>query len=149
MITNINYKGKVSQEVIDKLKFPVGKPSQVVDKTGKYTIVFFKSGKCRIMGCKKPIEMKHVQYNIQNIQIQSLSVVINLKQTINLYKLARITRCMYEPELFPALRLTKYNPTCVNLFSSGKIVILGLKNLYYNNQVDVIMSEIHTLLDKI
>ena len=146
MITNINYKGKVSKEVVSKMNFPVGKPSQVVDKSGKYTIIFFQSGSCRIMGCKKLIEMKHLQYDIQNIQLQSMTVVVNLKQVINLYTLARSVKCMYEPELFPALRLTKYNPTCVNIFASGKVVILGLKSLYYQNQVDVIMNDLQNIL---
>lgn len=149
MIANINYKGQVSQEITSKMKFPIGKPSQIVDKSGKYTIIFFKSGNCRIMGCKKPIEMKHLQYDIKNIQLQSLTIVVNLNQSVNLYTLARITKCMYEPELFPALRLTKYNPICVNVFASGKVVILGLKNLYYQNQVYNIMSDLNSLIEKI
>ena len=147
MITNINYKGKVSPEVTKKMNFPVCKLTQVVDKSVKYTIIFFKFGTCRIMGCKKPIEMKHVQYDIKNIQ--SLTIVVNLKETINLYTLTKITKCLYEPELFPALRLMKYSLTCVNVFSSGKVVILGLKTLNFENQVNDIMSDLHSLIEKL
>ena len=144
MITNINYKGKVSADIIRKMKFPNGKPSQVVDKNGKYTIIFFKTGNCRIMGCKKPIEKSELKYDIQDIRMQSMTVVKNLGISINLYKLSRKVKCWYEPELFPALRLTKYDPICVNIFSSGKIVILGLKNQGY---VDNIISELFNLID--
>ena len=149
MITNINYKGKVSNDIISKMKFPVGKPSQVVDKSGKYTIIFFRSGNCRIMGCKKPLEKYDLQYDIENIRMQSLSVVVNLGITINLYKLSKLTRCWFEPELFPALRLNKYDPICVNVFASGKVVILGLKNLNYKGYVDNIISDLYNLIDKL
>lgn len=50
-------------------------------------------------------------------------------------------KCSYEPELFPALRMTEFNPMCVNVFSSGKIVIMGLKTISYCDFVnDVINS---------
>ena len=52
---------------------------------------------------------------------------------------------MFEPELFPALRYNKYNPLCVNIFSSGKIVILGLKNLNFKSMVNAIVEDIKTL----
>ena len=149
MITNINYKGKVSNDIISKLKFPAGKPSQVVDKSRKYTIIFFRSGNCRIMGCRKPLENNELQYNIQNIRMQSMTVVINLGQMINLYKLSKLTRCWFEPELFPALRLNKYDPICVNVFASGKVVILGLKNLNYKGYVDNIISDLFNLVVKL
>lgn len=148
MIVNINYKGKVSQEITNRLNFPIGKPAQFIDKSGKYTIIIFKSGSCRIMGCKKPIEMDSLQYDIKNIRLQSLSIVVNLGTVINLYKLSRITKCWFEPELFPALRLTKYDPICVNVFSTGKVVILGLKNLYYQGYVDGIISDLYNLIEK-
>jgi len=149
MLVNINYKGKVSQDVISKMQFPIGKPSQIIDKSGKYTIVFFKTGNCRIMGCKKPIETNKLQYNIEDIRLQSLTIVINIGVAVNLYKLARITKCWFEPELFPALRLTKYDPICVNVFSTGKIVILGLRNLNYGGYVDNITSDLYNLIDRI
>ena len=148
MITNINYKGKVSSDIISKLNFPKGKPSQVVDKSGKYTIIFFRSGNCRIMGCKKPIEKNELQHDIQNIRMQSMSVVINLGIRINLYRLSKLTKCWFEPELFPALRLNKYDPICVNVFSTGKIVILGIKNLNYKVYVDNIIYDLYHLINK-
>ena len=49
MIANINYKGQVDKEIISKMKFPIGKPCQVVEKTDKYTIILFQTGNCRLM----------------------------------------------------------------------------------------------------
>jgi TATA-box binding protein (TBP) (component of TFIID and TFIIIB) len=34
----------------------------------------------------------------------------------------------YEPELFPAVRLVCFNPVCVNLFSTAKVTMLGLRS---------------------
>ena len=80
--------------------------------------------------------------------MQSMSVVINLRLGINLYKLSKLINCWFEPELFPALRLNKYDPICVNVFSTGKIVILGLKNINYKVYVDNIISDLYHLIDK-
>ena len=52
---------------------------------------------------------------------------------------------MFEPELFPALRYIKYNPLCVNIFSSGKVVILGLKTLDFKSITSAIIDDIKTL----
>mgnify|MGYP006313567235 FL=1 len=98
------------------------------------------------MGCKKPIRMQDLQYNIKNIQIQSITVTANVGQKIHLLKLECQLQhqCMYEPELFPALRFLKYNPLCVNIFSSGKVVILGLPSLQYHQKVEAIINDIKT-----
>ena len=51
-------------------------------------------------------------------------------------------KCCYEPELFPALRVTKYDPLCVNVFPSGKIVILGIKTMNYSHVVNNVLKYI-------
>ena len=150
MIANINYKGEVSLEAVKKMKFPIGKPCQIKVKTDKNTILFFRTGKCRIMGCKKPLKPHDLSpYDIKNIQLQSLTVVVNMGTRINLYKLAKIVNCWFEPEIFSALRPEKYNPICVNVFSTGKVVILGLKTLNFHGYVDNITSDLFNLIEKI
>ena len=54
---------------------------------------------------------------------------------------------VYEPELFPALRYKKYNPLCVNIFASGKIVILGIRSLDYQATVAEIIDDIRSLIN--
>lgn len=142
MLANINYRGTLKN--VKGMQFPPGKPKQIVDKTGKYTIVIFQSGKCRIMGCKSPIQKKHLQYKIKNIKLQSITVTDDIGEKVNLYKLACKLgkQSMFEPELFPALRYLKYNPLCVNVFASGKVVILGIRCLDYDETVSRIKSDI-------
>lgn len=96
-------------------------------------IILFHSGKCRVMGLKKPITKQMVlPYELKCIKLQSATLVTHIGHDINLIMLAKTLTsrtCMFEPELFPALRLLHFNPICVNVFSSGKIVILGVKTL--------------------
>jgi len=143
MIVNINYSGVIN-ESINHLKFNSWKPKQYVHKYIDYTIVIFQTKKCRIMGCKKPLVYDSLPYKIDNIKLQSLTITSNVGQTVNLYKISMKLgmQVSYEPELFPALRLLKFNPLCVNLFSSGKIVILGIKSLKY----DYILLEIQNYI---
>jgi len=100
------------------------------------------------MGCKTRLVTSSLPLKITNIKIQSLTVSKNFGRTINLYELSvKLNHdAMYEPELFPALRLLKFNPLCVNIFSSGKIIILGIKSFDYDAIVSNIMK---TILDNI
>lgn len=99
-------------------------------------MLVFTSGKCRIMGCKIPITSTNNMFPIPfHIScIQSVTACLNLGYTLNLIKLSQQIGpqgCMFEPEIFPALRVTKkFNPLCVNIFASGKVVILGLKTFH-------------------
>lgn len=141
-ITNINYKGYLSPDEMKRIKFHIEpytpSPHQVIVpvKSLNAKLLIFPSGKCRLMGLKRVLTENEVvsdlPVKINSLQIQSASAVIKLDRTINLFLLAKNLspkRCVYEPELFPALRLTGFNPLCVNVFSTGKIVILGLKDL--------------------
>ena len=53
---------------------------------------------------------------------------------------------MYEPELFSALRYKRYNPLCVNIFGSGKVVILGLRTLEFTSVLNDIINDIKSLI---
>ena len=147
MIVNINYSGQFLENT-NLLKFSTWKPKQYIHKCKDYTIIIFKSGKCRIMGCKTELLISTLPFKINNIKIQSLTISESLGETVNLYKLAvKLDRdAMYEPELFPALRLLKFNPLCVNIFASGKIIILGIKTIDCD---DIISNIIKTISDYI
>ena len=148
MIRNINYKGHVSHDDLVKFNFiKVKPPKQLIipiDNVGKRLL--FPSGKCRLMGLKKPFsEDMQLPLKINNMEIQSITVTYNVGHRINLLKLAQLMSCserVYEPELFPALRMTKFNPICVNVFSTGKVVILGLKSLLYHSFLKLVDREL-------
>ena len=150
MIANINYKGKVFGS-IPNFPFSFKKPQQYVYKCNRFSILVFKNGTCRIMGCKQKlfeniieIENDDLSFRVQILQIQSLTIILDLKQNVHLYKLANILKheCVFEPELFPALRCNIFNPICVNIFSSGKIVILGIRTLEFKETVNNIFEYI-------
>lgn len=144
MIRNINYKGRVSQDELVKFEFAKVKPPyqlvMPIDNVGK--LLLFPSGKCRLMGLKTPVsEDMRLPLKINDLEIQSITVTYNLGRQINLLKVAKqltCKRCMYEPELFPALRMKRFDPICVNVFSTGKVVILGLKSLSYQSLIESI-----------
>ena len=55
-LSNINYKGCIAEN-LDTLQFSY-KPKQCVLKYPNFTIIIFPNVKCKIMGCKKPLETK-------------------------------------------------------------------------------------------
>jgi TATA-box binding protein (TBP) (component of TFIID and TFIIIB) len=107
------------------------------------------------MGCRSPLTSLPLtaaatgaNLSIKVDRIQSVTVTANVGRTINLIRLANSGHpaTQFDGEIFPAVRLTHYNPLCVNVFSSGKITILGLKNLNYQLKVDEILLNIKQLM---
>ena len=143
MISNINYRGKIISD-IDKLPFRCKKPIQFSKRFNDYSIIVFPNRHCRIMGCKKELNPNTLPFEIIDIQLQSITITLDLNMKINLFKLASLLskEAMFEPELFPALRVLTYNPLCVNMFSSGKVVITGIRTFEYKH----ILSHIETYL---
>ena len=147
MISNINYRGYIRKAAIDQMKFNNWKPRQCVIKMDDFTLVIFQSGKCRIMGCKKPISQHRIQVKDIKVTvecIQSITVTVDMGITINLHQVAKKHQnTVFEPELFRALRINAYRPLCVNVFSTGKVVILGLRSFVnINETVNGIISTI-------
>ena len=150
MIRNINYVGQALESVshLDYRKTP---PYMHVCKCANYTLVIFKCGKCRLMGCRQPLLTRilldgPVKIAIQ--RIQSVTVTFDMKSMLKLSHLGNFChreniRYLYEPELFPALRLSTFDPICVNVFASGKCVVLGIKHLCYQKYVKRIMHLIN------
>lgn len=145
MIKNINYKGRLSPTQMRKINFYIKpftpSPHQLVVQLEDAKLLVFPSGKCRIMGIKIPITEKPLNdlpVEIKDLEIQSATLVFTLGHEINLIHLTKILPAksfLYEPELFPALRLLTFNPMCVNVFGTGKVVVLGLKDLTNQNQL--------------
>ena len=139
-IVNISYRGRVTCPLSElKFSLPMKSPQMLKYKCGNdMKLLVFKSGKCRLMGCKQPITRPikcEVPYILTSLMSLTLTMDMGEGRRVNLYKLAvhlTCKECIYEPELFPAVRLTKFSPLCVNVFQSGKDVILGLKSFTYD-----------------
>jgi TATA-box binding protein (TBP) (component of TFIID and TFIIIB) len=155
-VSNANYKGDID-ELIDleelSRKIPNSvlhkRPRQLIVKDAKGTLVLFASGKFRTMGCIDCFEASSLACKYLDkamypfisfpfIDLQSYTLNCQLGFYINLEKMASSgVPCVYEPELFPALRLKQYKPVCVNVFTTGKVVICGLKDL----------QQVHDIID--
>ena len=153
-IVNINYRGRVLSK-LDNEDFARKNPPQMLiyKCEDNCKLIVFKSGKCHIMGCKKPItNVEGFPLPILLTGIMSVTACFDMQQPIHLYTLAMNlgqSRCMYEPELFPALRITKdYLPYCVNVFSSGKVTILGIKGIQVDKLCHSVRSYIHQWINR-
>lgn len=136
MIVNINYRGSLAKDDFKKISFNdrLSPPRQRVFKTkSSGTMIAFPSGKFRLMGLRKPLEnLSNLPFLPESIQLQSCTVVDDLEVDVNLLLLAHLLspkRCTFEPEIFPAVRLIEFKPLCVNVFSSGKLVLMGVRDL--------------------
>ena len=149
MITNINYKGELKPDDMISIEFDnMNPPVQKIVKTGLGKMIIFRSGKMRLMGLKKPPDnLDSLPYIPAKFELQSFTLTDDLHSKINLIHLANALprkSFWYEPELFPALRLLDYNPLCVNVFGSGKIVVLGARDI---SKVNLLVESIRSTIN--
>lgn len=130
------------------------RPQQLIIKQKTCTVLIFGSGKVRIMGRACIEEAQCIFDNlicildvsvIESLYKVSETVVLNLNKTnINFYKsISHLQPCTLELELFPALSLERWKPLHVNLFSTGKVVILGREAMNKKDEIrDWLMNNI-------
>ena len=129
------------------------KPRMIKLKYKDCTILVFNSLRARIIGKEKidadflrDFTLKYM-CKVKNFRIQCMTVVYNHKP-LNLSLLDNNSNLQNNMELFPAVTC-KYNKFHFNIFSSGKIVITGLKCLtditiaisYINKQLRLCQNE--------
>ena len=151
-VVNANFKGdygkpinlhKLHKRVVNsKLQYA---PFQLVIRDLKGTIIVFSNGKFRVMGCIDELEASFMPFAyLQKIKrrpmnkfplitLQSYTLKCNLGFKVDLPKLSAALLTaevpyVYEPELFPALLLKKYKPISMNIFSTGTVMVCGIKN---------------------
>lgn len=122
-----------------------GRPTMLKFKHQNNTILIFTSKKCRIMGCGDQDQTLTLLSEITKGQIrektiQSLTVVYNLPNKVNLY----MSPINFEPELFCAGYLKFENGIHLNIFASGKLVFTGVK---YIDQCFFILKEIYDFIN--
>jgi len=101
----------------------------------KFTILIFNNGKIRVMGnCNEwTIEelnniISSLLYRPINLVHISDTVVFSMLTNVNLYNFSKLNsncKLLHEAELFPAISLLEWRPTFVNLFYTGKVIVLG------------------------
>ena len=117
-------------------------PYQLVIKDVKGTLMLFASGKFRTMGCIDELEASFLPFvylqklspepftHLPALTLQSYTLKYDLGFRVNLKKLSVVEglSCVYEPELFPALRLKDFKPLSVNIFTTGKVMVCGVRD---------------------
>ena len=142
-VVNTNYMGRVIED-INHLKFR-SHPTMAVIKCTKGTLIVFKNKKFRLMGVKEPLSsLNDLPLKVQIDRIISKTIVADYGSVINLYK---FPNDYFEPEIFPAMTLKEYLPLCTNIFSSGKIVITGVKTSDSTRLIDNIIHYIKRHLE--
>lgn len=129
-------------------------PKQVIlrHKKLKFTFLLFTSGQFRIMGkCNSYSTIMNFLNDISSIytSIESLPTIVSqtitlqIDQTlcpINLHKL--IDQCSDDPhitfegERFPAITFTHWKPLHVNLFHTGKLIIMGRDSSIHKDKIE-------------
>ena len=142
LLVSANYKGKLPHG-IDLAwmheQVPTSalhkKPSMLVITDDSGTVLLFRTGCFRVMGCKDQLDAtllanKYVSYMgvYADVTLQSGTASFKLGFPVNLYRLCQThDNVMYEPELFPAARLRMFDPLCVNVFHTGSVIVCGLR----------------------
>src|SRR5271156_2798952 len=90
------------------------------------------------MGCIDELEATFLPYSytllisdkeFPIVTLQSCTSNSHLGFKVNLEKMAATCNIVvYEPELFPALRIRKYDPTSVNVFATAKVIVRALRD---------------------
>ena len=66
--------------------------------------------------------------DIPDIKLQTMTACFTYPHRVSLPLLADNIKSRYEPERFPAVHVRKYAPINVNVFASGKVVMMGLRD---------------------
>lgn len=162
-IVNSVYRGELGRKLNLKKLFRENKEYAILYKckpkqlkitfteNKKGCVLLFETGTFRVMGKFDEIEALVMLHRIfsdttvrvpDTLKLQTITMSGHLPERVNLYKLSDCISSTYEFELFTALRITAYNPLCVNVFGSGACVITGCKDI---EKVHKIFSDLDIL----
>ena len=86
-----------------------------------------------------------------SLELQKMTIVTNLPGPINLNGFVKACdggdlKPTYDFELFSAVKLTNFKPVCVNVFSSGKIIMCGIKDIECADNIFSTIMVIYNIL---
>lgn len=139
---------------VTEVKHQKTQPEQYIVKfDNSSTMLIFKSGKFRVMGNGDPpttiINILSVlgQFTeaIPTVTMQTMTGVYGYERKIHLGRLSEVTDSLLDLENFPAVQIKKFKPVHVNVFSSGCVILCGLKTIdsgnYIKSYLDSIISD--------
>ena len=138
-----------------------GRPSMLVIPTSYgRNIQMFPSGVIQIMGhvthrislgmrdeLLRHLRQLHPQLPTPPVTLRNLVVCAHVNKTVPLHLFTKSSsKTNYEPELFPAVLLRRFDPVHVALFHTGRCVITGLRSVDEGRDI---VSRLSTYLDNI
>jgi len=122
-----------------------------MDENG--VVIFFSSGKLRVMGCNDDLDATSLvykyttliaPYETPEVFLQSMTIKVLFGYCLNLAQLQKlISPSTLEFEIFPELQIRKYKPISVNIFTTDNVILCGVKKM---GDVDYIINELTPLM---
>lgn len=128
------------------MRITTTQPQQLIIREPRFSILLFTTGQGRFMGqitlskAKTLIDSMSIIYSsiespLTNVsqtvvfQLSSMYVPVNLYAFKTYFHLE--SKIQFEPERFPSVTLHFWDPLHVNIFSSGKVIVLGYNACAY------------------
>src|SRR5271163_3999867 len=149
-IVNYVYRGNLQEQLhlpnllasirhpdVQLIRHQTKQPEQLIIKfRNSNTLIFFKSGAFRMMGKCDDISTHLNIYEIINqfstqipkIILQTMTVCYNYNRKIHLTAMACENSMQYTAEFFPAIQNRVFPGIHINIFSTGKVTITGVKD---------------------
>jgi TATA-box binding protein (TBP) (component of TFIID and TFIIIB) len=143
-------------DVIPNSVLRVGRPTQLCVEIDKVKVLLFCGGGIRVMGkgmmttdciCNEVLAygnllsvLEHFTEEVPTLEIQTMTITTQIENWKKCNFAKYIQQCglrtSHDFETFSALRITHFNPVCVNLFSSGKLVMCGIKCMRQAQEIE-------------
>ena len=153
--------------IIPNSRLRIGRPTQLSVEIDKVKIFLFCGGGVRVMGKGELLTadclsnelmayghmlsvLGHFTEEIPALELQTMTVTAQVEN----WQKADFTRFVQECalktyhdfEIFSALRITEFNPICVNLFSSGKVVMCGVKSIEKAEEIQLAINTCYSTI---
>src|SRR6266566_2723795 len=129
---------QIKHNLVLSVTHQIKQPEQAIIrlKNGN-TLLIFKSGAFRIMG-KNDDLCNYLTINeifsffsddLPEITTQTMTATYTIGKRLSLTKMAEEPFTNFTAECFPAIHLYKFKPIHINIFSTGRVICCGIKNL--------------------
>ena len=137
-----------------KITHQTKQPEQLLIKFASgNTMIIFKTGSFRMMGKDDSLESHYNIYEIiaqfsgdvPEVFTQTMTVCHNFAHKINLVELSKESLTTYTAEHFPAVQIRVFHPIHINIFSSGKVTLTGVK---CESELPILLTFLNNLVYK-
>ena len=146
----------------------IGRPTQLSVEINKVKIFLFCGRGVRVMGKGDLLTtdclsnelmayghmlavLEHFTEEMPALELQTMTVTAQVENWQKTNFTRFIQECGFKTyhdfEIFSALRITQFNPVCVNLFSSGKLVMCGVKSIEQAEEIQLTINTCYNTIE--